>query len=478
MMTERAPGEFFRRRILLLMVSAVIFLVLLAFFVAGYAFFAQERLVESILLSYVQDMVRSLSYELAFEKGHHRESYEEHHFLAAGPSLRGGLVLVLSEDGAIRGASPGAMELSDLPLKEIVDNGDNYLRITHKGEEYIAVWHTVENTLDKVLFLISRQDLLTSAENPYRLLAGILLVLAAGTLGLAWGLWRYLVSPLRKMAADVGALLWGQEAFAPGEAPCVWEVGLLRNVLRRQAETALKNEKLKESHMRDIISVQEEERSRFSRELHDGPLQYVAAAIRRLQIIGALLREMSAGRCGDIGSVAENLSEAEKAAQFSADEIRNLCDEMSPSWLELGFSSALAELTERASRHNKIPVNLITDREARQVELTREKSLALLRLFQEACSNAIRHGEPDKIDVEFSLSSDVVTFSVRDNGKGFDVESIASGNLRARGHRGIAGMRERIHLTGGKLNIISAPGEGCAVIVTLSRPPLNPPISP
>jgi signal transduction histidine kinase len=140
---------------------------------------------------------------------------------------------------------------------------------------------------------------------------------------------------------------------------------------------------------------------------------------------------------------------------------------MSPSWLDLGFPSALTELTERAAKQNEMQIELVFSDGARNIELTREKSLALLRMFQEACSNAVRHGQAKKIDVEFSLDRGTVSLAIRDNGVGFDIDETDCKKPLSAGHRGIANMRERIHLIGGAFKITSSPGKGCTVSATV-----------
>jgi hypothetical protein len=95
------------------MMSAIMFFALLAFAVAGYMYFAQERLLESVLFPYVQDMLQSLSIDFAIDSNtrHHHRNYTDHYFMVSGPSLPGGMILILSREGEVLGASPGAVRL-------------------------------------------------------------------------------------------------------------------------------------------------------------------------------------------------------------------------------------------------------------------------------------------------------------------------------------------------------------------------------
>jgi signal transduction histidine kinase len=462
------------------MTSAIIFFAVLALAVAGYTYLAQERLLESVLFSYVQDMLQSLSVDFTTnnEEDHHHKNrnYADHHLLISGPSLPGGFILILSHEGEMLGASPGALELKDIPLDMLAFADGKSQRIICDGKPYFVAGKTLENTQNTIFFLMPQEQLLSSVTNPYRLLIGSIVVLIVCVLGLAWGLGRYLAFPLRKMVADIGTLRWGKESLASLTSRCVWEIRLLGNVLRQQSQTAVENEFLKENYVRDIIAVQEQQQNRFSRELHDGPLQYVTATIRRIQIAAVLLRNMAASSVNtpklddhQWGNITENLNEAEKAAQFSADEIRDLCDEMSPSWMTLGFPSALTELTERAALHNKISVNLTLSGNARKIKLSNEESLAFLRIFQEACSNAVRHGKAPKIDVKLSEDENNITLSIHDDGTGFDMALVNERELRTNGHRGIANMKERMRMVGGTLKIETGMGMGCTVLAILTK---------
>lgn len=452
-----------KRHILILMTGAVVSLSIAALAAAGYVFFAQERLLESVLLPYVRDMVQALTPDFAGRGRGHGDG-QGHHLLASGPSIPGSRILILSPEGQVRGASPGAREMTDLPLKDLMKNREGYERATHGGRDYIVLWK-LTGAGDTAFFFIPREKLTASSTGSHRLLTGLLLVLTLALLTLAVALWCTLVAPLRKIAEDVRKLRWGEEMFTASDALRVWEVDVLQRALAQQSENAIESARLRENYVRDIVETQEAERKRFARELHDGPLQYVTAAIRRVQILSALLGGMPKGALRD--NVGENLDEAEKAAQFSADEIRDLCEELSPSWLESGLPAALAELAEKLERSEGVSVDLYVSDDA--PKLDDEKNLALLRLFQEACSNAIRHGKATNIDATLDGDENEVRLTVRDNGTGFDGASLNLDALRAGRHRGILNMTERIALVRGTFAIDSRPGEGCTVVARVAE---------
>jgi signal transduction histidine kinase len=438
-------------------------LALVAIFVTWRVFLAQERMAESILMPYVSDMVRDISFNLKSHQNHHEKDdiYSGHHFMISGPSLSGGLLLIVSKEGDVIASSPGAMPLRDVFLQTPAQGSDGYKIIAHDRKDYIMIWNTVEAD-EKILFLIPWETVFAPAALASRGLACVLLLLFIGLLGLIWALWRTVIAPIRRMVLKVRSLRWGSEPLDTRETFCVWEVGVLESSLSSQAQKAIENEHLKEQYISDVIDAQEKERERFSRELHDGPLQFVTAAIRRIQIASALWKGTECNS-PDLTDVKENLAEAEKAAQFSADEIRDLCDELSPSWLELGLSNALTELAERMTRRGEANIRLNLPENAQALEIPREKELALLRIFQEAYSNSALHGQARNIDVELAVNEDSVILKIRDDGKGFDASWLDKKTLRAKGHRGISNMMERIALAGGDIGIISRPGDGCLV---------------
>jgi signal transduction histidine kinase len=91
----------------------------------------------------------------------------------------------------------------------------------------------------------------------------------------------------------------------------------------------------------------------------------------------------------------------------------------------------------------------------------------LLRIGQEALTNALKHAKPEKIEIELSYESDCVRLRITDDGCGFDTNHPASSN---EGHFGLIGMYERIERLKGKLSFQSRPGSGTEVIAVI---PLN-----
>ncbi|MEG1798688.1 MAG: sensor histidine kinase [Synergistaceae bacterium] len=201
----------------------------------------------------------------------------------------------------------------------------------------------------------------------------------------------------------------------------------------------------------DIVKVQEEERSRISREIHDGPLQDVTALIQRLRLMSM-----------DIGSpdiMKDRIGEAESVAMAGVKEMRELCNNLTPPWLDLGITQALTELTERQSIQLGIKISLDLDEIS---ELPNDVTLAFFRVAQEAVNNSARHAGAKSVRITLRETSGKIVLQIEDDGKGFDVPDNIT-KLRVKGHRGLSNMKERMSIVGGTLNITSKPGSGTVI---------------
>jgi len=145
-------------------------------------------------------------------------------------------------------------------------------------------------------------------------------------------------------------------------------------------------------------------------------------------------------------------------------DLRALCDELSPPWLELGLKEALEELAERISKHFNVTIQVEVHR---GICLSKDVSLAFFRVVQEAIHNSYRHGKATKVGVKVYESEGYVFLEVSDNGKGFN-PSVDVEMLRLSGHRGLANMSERMSLIGGGFEVFSKEGEGTTVLCKVS----------
>jgi len=141
------------------------------------------------------------------------------------------------------------------------------------------------------------------------------------------------------------------------------------------------------------------------------------------------------------------------------DELRSLITELRPATLDqLGLRAALEDLTERFGHGAGVEVT--TDLSIGAERLGPELETAVYRLVQESLSNVAKHAGADGVTLQVTAVKGRLDVLISDDGQGFDLTEARSGF-------GLAGMRERIELAGGELQLESRPGGGTRVIATL-----------
>jgi signal transduction histidine kinase len=199
---------------------------------------------------------------------------------------------------------------------------------------------------------------------------------------------------------------------------------------------------------RQIISAQEEERYRIARELHDGAGQSLTALKISLKLVQADLPPESL-------SLYENLQEAISLVGETEQQVRLVVHGLRPPALDiLGLNLALEDLCYEFARRTKLVVDYAG---ADAPVLPGAITINLYRILQEALTNVAKHAQASHVWVTLHCDSDRVTLSVEDDGRGFDPGSKLFGQP---GGVGLLGMRERLALLGGSLEIEAQPGRG------------------
>ncbi len=199
-----------------------------------------------------------------------------------------------------------------------------------------------------------------------------------------------------------------------------------------------------------VITAQEEERKRISRELHDETAQMLFAGLLRV----AAYKQSNNP---DIRAAAAALEETTVDA---LEGVRRLALELRPPALDdLGLTAALQDLAQRYGEQLGIPVEIRA--RGSRIRLPADVELVLYRVAQEALTNAAKHARAHQISIDLERTESEVTLSVRDDGQGFDPDQR---RVPGRGGGlGLFGMAERLSLVGGGLLIWSAPGRGCEI---------------
>lgn len=230
-----------------------------------------------------------------------------------------------------------------------------------------------------------------------------------------------------------------------GENEPIGFCGILRDITQRKmVETEL------QLLSRRLLQVQENERHRLARELHDEFGQALTALKIKLQTL-LKRREFS----------QEQLEESIAITESALQGIRQLSLNLRPSLLDdLGLAAALHWHVNYHAQLAGIEAEFVTN--LSDIRLSPELEITCYRIAQEAFTNVVKHSRAGKVRVELIQTGSTLFLSVEDDGCGFDVpkafKAVAAGKSM-----GLLGMKERVALCGGELEIDSAPGRGTKI---------------
>ena len=214
-----------------------------------------------------------------------------------------------------------------------------------------------------------------------------------------------------------------------------------------------------QSMSKGVIRMQEEERSKISRELHDGIGQSLTALKMNLDFVANdLNKEIS-------GESRRQLEDARKMAEQSLGEVRELSRLLRPRMLDdLGLLPTLRWFARTFSKRTGIKVALHAN--GAQPELDSEIETMLFRVTQEALNNVAKHSQSNTAQVSFSCSPKLIRLRIEDQGVGFDALKLQKANKDDFGS-GLSGIRDRVTLWGGQFAIHSQPGSGTTLDITI-----------
>jgi len=208
---------------------------------------------------------------------------------------------------------------------------------------------------------------------------------------------------------------------------------------------------------RQILSAQEEERKRISRELHD----VIAQTLTGINVRLAALKKEAAL---NTKSVARNIAATQRLVEKSVDVVHQFARELRPPVLDdLGLIPALHSFMKNFTARTGVRTHLTAFAEVEQLDLT--KRTVLFRVAQEALTNVARHAKASRAHVNIQKLHDVARMEIKDDGKSFQVERILHSNGDKR--LGVLGMRERVEMVGGAFGVESARGQGTTVRVEM-----------
>jgi len=210
------------------------------------------------------------------------------------------------------------------------------------------------------------------------------------------------------------------------------------------------------------VEATEEERRRIAAELHDGPIQHLAAIVFRLDGLRTALEK------GDIPEHAVPAIEAtQEELREEVIDLRAMITQLRPPVLDqLGLEDALHDHLDSVRLDSGLDVSIRIELPER---LEPDLETVLYRVAQEALTNIVKHSRAKHVWVSLREHEGAVTLEIRDDGVGFRPEE--SPTLVQDGHLGLIAMRERVETIGGGWELRSTPGEGTVVRAVFGEKP-------
>jgi len=202
-----------------------------------------------------------------------------------------------------------------------------------------------------------------------------------------------------------------------------------------------------------VLEAQEKERAKISKELHNNVNQVLSTAKLLLDVAKTNSRER-----------AQLLKKTSEQIHYAINEITNISRALVPPIIgDLGLTESIKDLLENVTVFHKIKVEFKPAGDIEN-EINENQKLMLFRIINEQVNNIVTHAEAKKLSVHLLIDGLSIQLIITDDGKGFDPEK-----LKNNSGTGLADILSRGKLFNAKVNIISAPGKGCKLIVKLNR---------
>lgn len=273
------------------------------------------------------------------------------------------------------------------------------------------------------------------------------------------GFQAWACSPLKVEGEVIGVYQLGRHKHNP---PVYYDHALLEvvgNIVGVSLSNAqlLRDLRYKESELRRAlhraVEVQEDERKRLARELHDEIGQALTSILIQLKTVQDE---------EDLNVIINRIDSLRQLTSQTIEELRRLAIDLRPTALDnLGITAALRYYARQCADRSGVEIHFLEpdyfDRLPSHIELI------LYRVAQEGLNNAIRHGKASRIELGLEISPTTVCLIISDNGKGFQKNERYSG-------LGLVGIRERVELLQGHFSLDSSPGSGTKLLIEIPIP--------
>ena len=268
---------------------------------------------------------------------------------------------------------------------------------------------------------------------------------------------------LRGESRNLGCIAIGAKV---SEEPYTHEEKEQLLVLAAELEMALKNiktttslrlqtQRLKRLSNR-LINIQESERRRLARDLHDDTGQALTALKISLELSRSELTEVD-------GQPGERITDAIALTNETLEKLRTISHNLRPPTLDtIGLNSALKRLCKSFTQRTQMSVSYMG---LDTSEISDPIDICLYRILQEGLTNCAKHGQASRVEVGLNRNGENVQLTIKDNGKGFDLADTLSDQNET--GIGLIDMQERLESLNGSLNVYSKPGAGARLVAKI-----------
>ena len=241
---------------------------------------------------------------------------------------------------------------------------------------------------------------------------------------------------------SVRQTLLGLATVAVVAVLAVFAGGLVLNISeQRQADRKLK------ALAHRVVTSQEEERARVSRELHDHICQVLVSIKYQFELVGHRLAHP-----GDAPVTA--IDKEIRALSNAIGEVRRISHDLRPALLDdLGLPAALEHIGNELARRTGLAVSVVA--RVHEERLPELQAVSLFRVAQEALRNVEIHAQASSVDIRLDDAANTLSLCITDDGCGFDVQTVELSKDRG---IGLSNMRERVERNGGSFALVSQPG--------------------
>ena len=206
---------------------------------------------------------------------------------------------------------------------------------------------------------------------------------------------------------------------------------------------------------RQLLSAQEEERKKISRDLHDEIAQTLTG-------INLQLATLKVETTVNVKGLQKKITHTQRMVERSVDIVHRFARELRPTVLDdLGLVPALHSFMKGFAKRTGIRIHFMTFTSGRIKQLNNDTRTVFYRVAQEALTNVVRHAKASLVEVSLKKLPNAICMKIKDNGKSFNVKRALQTNGGK--HLGLLGMRERLEMVSGSFSVESTPGKGTTV---------------